>query len=254
VLRVDEQTTLPGLLELEARSVHRVRIHAGAPVRGVCRLHDFTYQRGDVDILPAGLSDTWHEEDPGTALVLQFAPSLLERAAEHMGMKAQRTSLEPLYQLRDPQIEHIAWALHAERRADHPGGLLYAESLAMALAVHMVGSYCVVGEPPRLARVLAYIESHLGEDLSIARLAAVASLSGSHFKAFFRRSIGVPVHRYVIERRVARARQLLERSGLPASQVALEAGFAHQSHMSHWMRRVPGMMPGSTRSAVDGKQ
>ena len=237
MLRVDLRTTLPGGLKLEALPEHRVKIHAGPPVRGACRLHDFVYRRGDVDILPAGLSDTWHEDDPGTALVLQFAPSLLERAAQHMDMQAGRTRLEPRYQLKDPQIEHIAWALEAERRADYPGGLLYAESLGIALAVHLLSHYSVDAEPPRLTRVLAHIESHLDENLSIARLAAVAALSPSHFKALFRRSIGVSVHRYVVQRRVARARQLLQRGGLPASHVALEAGFAHQSHMARWMRR-----------------
>jgi AraC family transcriptional regulator len=246
VLRVDLRTTLPGVLELEALPEHRVKIHAGAPVRGACRRQRFLYRRGDVDILPAGLSDTWHEEDPGTSLVLQFPPALLERAAHDMGIEA---GLEPHCQLRDPQIEHIAWALDAARAAGFPGGLLYAEGLAMALAVHLLARYCADPRPPRLARVTAHIDSHLGENLSIARLAAVVGLSASHFKAFFRRSTGIPVHRYVVQRRVARARRLLERGALPASQVALEAGFAHQSHMARWLRRFPGMEIGAGKVA-----
>jgi AraC family transcriptional regulator len=239
VLRVDLCTTLPGVLELEALPEHRVKIHAGAPVRAACRRQRFLYRRGDVDILPAGLSDTWHEEDPGTSLILQFPPALLERAAHDMGIEAGRARLEPRCQLRDPQIEHIAWALEAERTAGYPGGLLYAESLGMALAVHLLRRYCADAKPPRLARVTAHIESHLGEDLSIARLAAVAGLSASHFKAFFRRSTGIPVHRYVVQRRVTRARRLLEGGALPASHIALESGFAHQSHMARWLRRLP---------------
>jgi AraC family transcriptional regulator len=234
VLRVDLRTTPPGVLKLEALAEHRVKIHAGAPVRGACRLHQrFLYRHGDIDILPAGLSDTWCEEDRGTALVVQFAPSLLERAARRMGIRPGR--LEPRYQLRDAQIEHIAWALDAAR--DTWGNPLYTESLGTALAVHLLNHYAVAAEPHRLARAIAYIEDNLGEDLSIARLAAVARLSPSHFKTLFRRSIGVPVHRYIVERRVARARELLEREALPASQVALEAGFAHQSHMARWLRR-----------------
>jgi AraC family transcriptional regulator len=239
VLRVDLRTTLPGVLKLEALPEHRVKIHAGAPVRGACGRQSFLYRRGDVDILPAGLSDVWQEEDPGTSLVLQFPASLLERAAREVGIEVSRASLQPRCQLRDPQIEHIAWALEAERAAGFPGGRLYAESLGTALAVHLLRRYCADAVPPRLASVTAHIESHLGERLSIARLAALAGLSASHFKAFFRRSTGIPVHRYVVQRRVARARRLLERGALPASQVALEAGFAHQSHMARWLRRLP---------------
>jgi AraC family transcriptional regulator len=40
-----------------------------------------------------------------------------------------------------------------------------------------------------------------------------------------------------------RAQALLLRGELPASQVALEAGFAHQSHMARWTRRVLGVTP-----------
>jgi AraC family transcriptional regulator len=59
----------------------------------------------------------------------------------------------------------------------------------------------------------------------------------------FKRSFGVPVHEYVIQRRVERARTLLLRGALPASQVALDAGFSHQSHMARCMRRVLGITP-----------
>jgi AraC family transcriptional regulator len=110
----------------------------------------------------------------------------------------------------------------------------------MALAAHLLRRYCPDAEPSRLARVTAHIENHLGDDLSVARLAGVAGLSASHFKAVFRRSIGISVHRYVVQRRSAHARQLLERGALPASQIALDTGFAHQSHMARWLRRLPG--------------
>jgi AraC-like DNA-binding protein len=52
-------------------------------------------------------------------------------------------------------------------------------------------------------------------------------------------------NRNVVRRRVERARSLLLSSGMPMSQIALEAGFAHQSHMAYWMRRVLGLTPGA---------
>jgi AraC family transcriptional regulator len=64
----------------------------------------------------------------------------------------------------------------------------------------------------------------------------------------FKRSVGVPIHEYVIQRRVERARVLLVQSELPASQVALEAGFAHQSHMARSMRKQLGYTPSSVRA------
>jgi AraC family transcriptional regulator len=165
--------------------------------------------------------------------------------------------LEPRHQFRDPQIEHIAWALDADRRAAHGNGTLYTESLGLALAVHLLGRYTSPAGFRRAAarihgrglsslqhrRVVAFIEEHLDEDLSIARLAAVTAISASHFKTLFKRTAGVPVHEYVIQRRVERAKTLLSRGDLPASQVALSAGFAHQSHMARAMRRLLGTTP-----------
>ena len=53
----------------------------------------------------------------------------------------------------------------------------------------------------------------------------------------------MPVHQYVVRRRVERARTLLTKGELNATQVALEVGFAHQSHLAHWMTRVLGVTP-----------
>jgi AraC family transcriptional regulator len=259
-LGVELRTTAPGVVQLEALPDHLLKVHAGAPVRGGCRSHRFLYTRGDVDILPAGFADAWHEDQANTSVMLRLSPSLLRRAAEDMGLDPDRAGLEPRHQFRDPQIEHIAWALDAERRAGYPGGLLYTESLGLALAVHLLGRYPAPVNPrhglsnAQLRRVTAYIEDHLDRDLSLAQLAGVAGLSASHLKTLFRRSTGLPVHEYVVQRRVERARALLLQGELPASQVALEAGFAHQSHMARWMRRVLGVTPTAVARGSRGRR
>ena len=248
-LQVELHTTPPGTVTLQPLAEHRIKVHAGAPVSGSCGQSRFLYTRGDVDILPAGTSDAWEEEQPNTSLVLRLAPALLQRTAEELGHDGQRTGLVQRHQLRDPRIEHIAWALEADRAAAQPSGPLYAESLGLALAAHLLGSYAAPQVPrrglsrPQLARVTDYIEAHLDRELSLERLAAVAGLSASHLKTQFKRSTGLPLHRYVVQRRVERARRLLQQGELSAGQVALEAGFSHQSHMAHWMRRLLGHTP-----------
>ncbi|WP_437547619.1 AraC family transcriptional regulator [Sorangium sp. So ce367] len=248
-VHVGVHSTQPGVIALEASQDHRVKIHAGAPVRGACRADRFVYTRGDVDLIPAGASDVWQEDDAGTSLILALSPSLLRRVAADMGLDPDKAGLEPRHQIKDPQIEHIAWALDAERRAGDPTGLLYRESLGVALAAHLLGRYKAPGRvrrglsAPQLRRVTAYIEEHLDHDLSLDRLAGVAGVSASHLKTLFKRSTGVPVHEYVIQRRVERAKALLLRGDLPASQVAIAAGFSHQSHMARCMRRVLGVTP-----------
>jgi len=259
-LRVELRTYAAGPLELPAHADHQLMIHAGAPVRGVCSTAQrYTYTRGDVDIVPAGMSDRCLHDDSSTSLVVQMSRALLQRAAAELGLDPDRTGLTPRHQLRDPQIEHIAWALEAERQRPHAAGALYADSLGLALALHLLRSFGAPTparrglSPAQLKRVTGYIEEHIDRDLSLVTLAAVAQVSTSHLKSAFRRSTGLPVHEYVVQRRVERAKALLLQGRFKPSEVALEAGFAHQSHMARCMRRVLGVTPSAiTRGHLAG--
>ena len=254
-LQVQRQVTAAGEIVLPPCDDHRLKLHAGDPVRGACSHHHFLYTRGDLDVLPAGSSDTWREESDNTILMVQVAPALLRRTAEEMGLPPERAGLTPRHQIRDPQIEYIAWALEADQQAGSPNGLLYTETLSTALAIHLLGHHGAANLAPRglsqpqLRRLNDYIEAHLAEELTLARLAEVVHVSASHLKTLFKRSTGVPVHEYVVQRRVERARLLLTRGDMPIAQVALEAGFAHQSHMARCMRRVLGVTPTGVREA-----
>lgn len=245
-IRAERFVTRPGPVVLEAVAEDRIKVHTGAPVTGSCAHDRFRYAHGDIDLLPAGSADAWDEDQGSTSVVLQFAPALLSRAADELGLDGARIGLPLRHRLQDAQIGHVAWALDAHRQAGHPGGRLYDDSLATALLGYLAGRYRTPQTPRRglsrvqLQRVSDHIDAYLDQDLSLARLARVAGLGASHFKVQFKRSTGLPVHAYVIRRRVERARELLLRRELPTSQVALEAGFAHQSHMVRTLRRVLG--------------
>lgn len=250
-LHVDLRVQLPGIVDLAASPEHLLKMHAGAPVRGMCRLgRRFLYTRGDLDVIPAGSDSVWEVEDASTSLFLRLPSGMLNVAAQELGIGPERARLEPRYQFRDSRIEHIGWALETEYRAGLPNGPLYTNSLGMALAVHLLGRpYARVQTRDRglsrrqLQRATDYIEAHLRDDLALEKLADVTGFSASHFRVLFKRSTGLTVHGYVIQRRVERARTMLLRRDLPASQIALEAGFAHQSHMARCMRRVLGLTP-----------
>ncbi len=241
-----------GVTAMEPQASHLLSIHVGPPVRAACRCDGRTHERwqseGDIDLVPAGLAGTWEDDRPATALLLRLSPGLLRQAATGLGLDPDRVRLTPQFQMRDPQVQHVAWALRAEHEAGYPGGRLYADSLGLGLAAHLLHRYAERrrpgGLPPRrLARVLEHIADHLDQDLSLAELAGVAGLSPSHFKTLFKQSTGQAVHGYVVQARVALARRLLLQGELPPAQVALEAGFAHQSHMARCMRRVLGVSP-----------
>jgi AraC family transcriptional regulator len=242
-----------GLVTVRPASEHRIRIHAGPPVRGVCGRQRFVNERGDVDLLPAGWAEQWHSEGASEWRVVRLPRALLTRAALEVG-RGSGDDLAARCQLRDPRIQHVVWALDAEREAGGPNGLLYAEALGLALAFHLLGGYAAPARPERglsgaeRQRVIDYVEAHLDRNLSLPMLASVAGMSMSHFKTLFRRSMGLPVHEYVVQRRVERAKELLLRADIPAAEVALASGFAHQSHMARCMKRVLGVTPTQLRA------
>jgi AraC family transcriptional regulator len=97
--------------------------------------------------------------------------------------------------------------------------------------------------PHRLKRVLECIEARLADDLSLERLSAEVGLNPSHFSRAFKQSMGVSPHRHLVERRLARARELLEGTDLSVLQVALEVGFGSHSHFTTAFRRSTGCTP-----------
>jgi AraC family transcriptional regulator len=127
-------------------------------------------------------------------------------------------------------------------------------ALFIRLARHFVGHLPLpTGKglsPERLQRVRDYVEAHLDDDLSLTMLADIACLSPYHFSRSFKQAIGVGPQRYVVERRIERAKTLMRRTRQPLASIALEAGFTDQIHLTQVFRRATGMTPGRFRAAL----
>jgi AraC family transcriptional regulator len=242
-----------GRHRLPAMAQHRVGIHMGTPVRARCacdgRRQTRLQSHGDADVVPAGLDGEWTDDADCTILRVWFEDRFVRSIAEQMDSQSGWREIRPHLQLRDARINSLAGALLAELQSGSVSDPLFAESICTAMVVRLLGSAGTPhGRPAALAphkaaRVIDYIEAHLDQRLTLGELAALVDLSAPHFKALFRETLGMPVHQYVVRRRVERARALLAEGKLSLSQVALEAGFAHQSHMAHWMTRLLGAAP-----------
>jgi AraC family transcriptional regulator len=96
----------------------------------------------------------------------------------------------------------------------------------------------------RLKAVLGYIREHLDAALTLRDLAAVAHLSPYHFARRFKESTGLPPRRYLIARRIERAKELLRgEEELTLAQVAARAGFWDQGHFTRHFKRLVGVTP-----------
>jgi len=102
----------------------------------------------------------------------------------------------------------------------------------------------------RTNRVLAYIEANLGSKIAISEVADLVALSKNHFSRAFKQSLGFSPMTYVATRRVERAKLMMTSSRERLSDIAVACGFADQSHLNRYFRRVVGISPGLWRRSV----
>lgn len=192
----------------------------------------------------------WNQPIQGFNLSLK--PELLTRNATEL-LAVDQVEVLPQNPFYDPLILQIGLALKADLESHRPGGRLYAESMATALAVHILRNYSAHSHrsvrylgglsPTQLKLVVDYINAHLDQELSLEELAAIAQLSAYHFCRSFKRSTGLTPHQYVIRQRVERAKLLLKDGKIGILEVALACGFTHQSHLNRHFKRLIGVTP-----------
>jgi len=166
-------------------------------------------------------------------------------------------TLHQLYGTDDPVLRDLMLLLVKEAEAGGPGGRVYADSLSTALAARLLFSARALPPPggtttsplPRriLRRVLERIEAELDTDLTLSVLAAECGYSRAHFSRLFTAATGQTPHRYVLERRLERAKSLLERRTLSLLEIAFACGFSSHAHFSTAFRSRYGLSPSACR-------
>jgi len=144
---------------------------------------------------------------------------------------------------------------------DMPSESLRAESLMHAFLGTMLRRH---GERPRLEaassdnvsaatlmRIREYIRAHYADDITVSGLAAVAGLSRTHLTRAFSAAYHMPPHVYLNAVRVAQAQTRI-RLGMPLTMVALECGFADQSHLTRRFKGSVGVTPSAWRTMHAG--
>ena len=211
----------------------------------------YAHGNGRIDVIPALLSHQTNWDREVEFSVIAICPTLLNQAAHELIQG--EIELIPQFLIDDPVIQQLAIALRIEIQTGCLSGRLYGELLGTALAVRLVQNYAVSkpslefranGLPQsQLARVIDYMKANLTQDLSILDLATLTSMSESHFSRSFKQSVGIAPYQYLIQQRVERAKQLLEKQSIAISTIALDCGFANQTHLTKVFRRMTGMTP-----------
>jgi AraC family transcriptional regulator len=104
--------------------------------------------------------------------------------------------------------------------------------------------------PAALRRVQLFVEANLSQPIHLSDLAERAALSAYHFARAFKTSTGTTPRAFIEQRRIERAKQLLEESVVSLADIALEAGFETQSRFTTAFRRTTGFTPAVYRKGV----
>lgn len=242
-------------------------LHRSATIRrridGEGRAETALLGPGQFSIIPAQVGSRWEIRGHPHILLLYLRRAMVERIAQQdFNLDCGRVDLIPRLAAYDPLLEQLALAAIECMRSDDPArGASYADSLARMIATHLLARHSShAGRPDarhggigrdRMQRVRDYIETSLEGDLGLDTLAAQAGVSVRYFARVFRRHFGEPPHRYVMKRRIERARRLLRSTDLPVVEIALTTGFSSQSHLTAAFRTSVGVGPARYRRDAD---
>jgi AraC family transcriptional regulator len=191
------------------------------------------------------------------ATLFYIDPSMLMLDA---GYGVAAADLRPRLFFDDAGIWQTVLKLKAQIGSAQAGDRLYAEALGAVLAHEIIRLDDGVPVPLPMRgglaawqqrRVVEFIEEHLADDFPLAALASLAQLSTYHFARAFKRSFGIPPHRYHTNRRIERARALLAHPGTSVADVALEVGFSGASAFAATFRRATGRTPTDYRRSLE---
>jgi AraC family transcriptional regulator len=217
-----------------------------------------------VDVIPRDTPAYWRMDAASEHLCMLLEDRFIMRVAIEAGADPDRIEVVPCFNAPDLQIEGLGLSMLSEMKSGGLGGELYAESLANVLALHLLREHSSLGRGSRrriehesergkglsrrsLALATDYINDNLPGKLTLEEIAGSANMSPYHFARAFKINTGLSPHRYVVQKRVERARSLLAETNLTTSEIASAVGFSSRSHLAFHFRRLLGVSPSALR-------
>lgn len=207
-------------------------------------------------VLPPDTPSEWRVDGARDILLCVVPTETFKRIFGRLCPRQLQRVLRPLgdQTLRDPFIENTLLALWPAAQGSCALGRIRCEGLLTALLAHLL-SLCGVLEERRaqdsnavlprlkLRRLETYVNANLELALTLEDLAEQTELSVRHFVRAFRNSVGNTPHRWLIERRVEAAREMLVTSNRNLAEIAIACGFSSQAHFTTVFRQQAGMTP-----------
>lgn len=241
------------LIGVSLEGGHRRRIYHGH--------HATDHLMGSDDIYIRSFSDAYTADLSGSFnfILMELQPEAFRQLAVD-GADAVVPALRYTAAHHDAVTASLAKAL--EPAFDRPDEVseLFLDQLSITIGTHLLQSY---GAAPAAAkprgRVLSRSHERIAKDiirsqltgaLSVAEIAAACNLSRGYFSYAFRETTGQTPHQWLITQRLERAYDLLRDATLSLSDIALDCGFADQSHFTRVFSKIVGISPGKWRIEI----
>jgi AraC-like DNA-binding protein len=207
-----------------------------------------------------------------SAIDLQDQPSLLLPSPfDSLVLYVTQDSLDEVaYAHRAPPVKQLAWPHGVFDPVAHQLGQILSASLEQSArtsrifldhVLHALKCHCAIAyggltlssqsrgglSPMQMRRATEFLEARLDGNIALREVADVCGLSVSHFARAFKQSFRRPPYKWLIERRVEKAKDLMMNSHLPIAEIAMMCGFADQSALNRSFKRIAGSTPGIWR-------
>lgn len=233
-------------------TAHRRAVSAfeGGPLR------EADIAAGDAFMMSSGNLEWVRVAEPSEMWEFHPEASFVERIANELGA-SHPVSLPDIDGRQDVVIWSIATWFRSRLARGRSMETLDASERLRALVAHAVHVYGSVAfrrqrtgtlDARRLARVVEYVDAHLGLSIALEQLAEVAALSPFHFARCLRATLHLTPHQFVTARRMDRARELLLTTRLSTGDVASRVGYTNVAHFREQFVAALGLRPAELRS------
>jgi AraC family transcriptional regulator len=216
-----------------------------------CGLWAAPWHPSDISIAPPNIATDIHVDRPHAFLALalpaEFVRSALDSLSPHRPPHFGELHAATF---RDDFVARLFRDLWQQASCGEAqfqlltDGLVFGMLSALAQRSHKSADAPQRGLDQRsFARVRDFIEACIGDNMSLHDLARVANVSLMHFARQFRLVAGTSPHQFVLDRRVARARALLDLTAHRIVDIAAAAGFSSQAHMTSTFTKRLGVTP-----------
>jgi AraC-like DNA-binding protein len=166
-------------------------------------------------------------------------------------------NLQSQHSFSDPTMFHLAKAYLPALTRPAEANRLFIDYISLAVVAHLAGTYGGIRAKAaimrgglsswqlRLAKEL--IETRLDSALTLSDLAQHCGMSVGHFSRGFSKSVGMPPHRWMLNRRLERAKDMLLNTKCSITEVSLACGFSDQAHMTRLFSAAFSVSPGTWR-------